>query len=303
MTPITSGTGTDIWRNTHPSQELLWARRFGGNDNERVKKMEFDAAGNVYIQGWSVSPTVNFGSQTVTTNGYDAYVAKADVDGNFVWARSFGGSGNEWGLGLAVDDNGNVYTGGKLEGTVDFDPNASHPGNVDILNSEGGDDAFVLKLDTNGSFQWVFGAGGAGDDITHRVTVDAAGNAYAIGLFQGTANFGAFSLNAQGGSYESFLVKLNASGTPDWVRHLSSAGEAAQVRIRSDGTSIYAVGRFTDTLSFRDENGSVLAGSPTLTSAGRAGYVHLEVGCQRQLAVGEAVQQPTEQSTVGSSGR
>jgi hypothetical protein len=152
-----------------PDQVLLWVTAYGGAGAERSHGIEFDAEGNVYIEGWFNSATAQFGSQTLTNNGSnDAFVAKLDTDGTFLWARNFGGPGTEFLIGLAVEPGGNVYVGGSFEQTVDFDPDAVQSGDVDILTSAGAGDAFVLKLDTDGDFQWVFGGGGAAVDITYE---------------------------------------------------------------------------------------------------------------------------------------
>ena len=44
------------------------------------------------------------------------------ADGDFVWAKAIGGTGNDRGQAIAVDDVGNVYTTGSFKDTVDFDP-------------------------------------------------------------------------------------------------------------------------------------------------------------------------------------
>ena len=46
-------------------------------------------------------------------------------DGEFVWAKSIGGSGEDAGYSVATDASGNVYTTGLFQGTVDFDPGPS----------------------------------------------------------------------------------------------------------------------------------------------------------------------------------
>ena len=59
-----------------PGGQLICAQSFGGDGTERVKAVELDAAGNIYISGYSYSTTIEFGNITLTrTGGSDAYVA------------------------------------------------------------------------------------------------------------------------------------------------------------------------------------------------------------------------------------
>ena len=55
------------------------------------------------------------------------FAARAS-DGEFVWARSMGGTKEAHGNGIAVDSAGNVYTTGYFTGWADFDPGAGTPG-------------------------------------------------------------------------------------------------------------------------------------------------------------------------------
>ena len=119
-----------------------------------------DAIGNIYTTGYFAG-TVDFdpgnGITTLDPTGADIFVHKMDSSGNFIWARSFGGIGEDRGLSLKVDDLGNVYTTGAFNGTADFDPSTGTAN----LTSNGFQDAFVSKLNANGDFVWVKQMGGS----------------------------------------------------------------------------------------------------------------------------------------------
>lgn len=84
-------------------------------------------------------------------------------NGDFVWAKAMGGTSDDSGEGIAVDDAGNVYTTGSFYGTVDFDPG---PGSFN-LTSTGFSDIFVSKLDSAGNFVWAKRMGGTDYDLGH----------------------------------------------------------------------------------------------------------------------------------------
>ena len=84
---------------------------------ESGKSVVVDSSGNVYTTGYFANGDFDPGSGTtnLTSNGgYDVFVSKLDSSGNYVWAKSFGGSGRDYGHSVAVDSSGNVYTTGSF---------------------------------------------------------------------------------------------------------------------------------------------------------------------------------------------
>ena len=87
---------------------------FAGPGDDKGDAVTVDSPGNVYTIGY-FGDTVDFdpgsGTANLTSNGgIDVFVSKLDSSGNYVWAKSFGGSGNDFGNDVAVDSSGNVYT-------------------------------------------------------------------------------------------------------------------------------------------------------------------------------------------------
>lgn len=85
----------------------LWAKSVGGVNYE--SKIAVDSNGNTYVTGHYGSGTITFGNFTLTNSGlFDIYVVKYDSNGDVVWAKSTGGTGYDYGVGIAADDNGIV---------------------------------------------------------------------------------------------------------------------------------------------------------------------------------------------------
>jgi hypothetical protein len=164
------------------------------------------------------------------------------------WTKHLGHSAGETSAAsVRVDRWGNIYISGQFNGTVNFDPAGDNP-DATFTSYNNTVDAYLLKLDANGQYQWVktWGAGvstpcasigrACGRDAANGVVVDAAGNAYVAGLFQNTVNFGnghtAVS-NAPNGSNNIFLTKFDASGVNQWVRAWggTTGGEAYSLAI------------------------------------------------------------------------
>src|SRR5258705_4310265 len=136
------------------------------------------------------------------------------------WAKQLGGIANDEGYSIAVDASGNVYTTGYFTGTVDFDPG---PGTTN-LTAIGLEDAFVLKMNAVGNIVWAKQFGGSSSDFGRSIAVDASGNVYTTGGFNGTVDFdpGPAIVNlSSAGGWDIFISKLNASGNFVWVKQLA----------------------------------------------------------------------------------
>ncbi len=163
------------------------------------------------------------------------------------WAAGIGSTSQDSGNDIVVDHNGNVYTVGNFSGTADFDPGSG------VFNltpfSISNDDAFISKLDADGNFLWVKQLGGPASTRGNGVTVDAAGNVYIVGDFEGTADFdpGAGTANlTPNGATDCYVCKLDANGNFVWVKQLQDFGTAIAVK---DG-QVYTTGYFAGTADF-----------------------------------------------------
>lgn len=168
-----------------------------------------------------------------------------------LWAKGTGGPDFDEGRSIAIDTAGNVYTTGYFQGIVDFDPG---PGTFN-LTSAGMSDVFISKSDVNGNFVWAKAMGGTGSDQGSSIAVDAAGNVYSTGRFQGTADFdpgqGTFPLTAVGSSDQIFLSKLNANGEFVWAKAMGGTFAAESFSIAVDAAkNVYTTGNFRGTVDF-----------------------------------------------------
>jgi hypothetical protein len=128
---------------------------------------------------------------------------------NMIAIASAGGASTDIGTAIAVDAAGNVYVTGNYAGTANF-------GGIS-RTSAGNNDVFVAKYNSSGTPQWVRSAGGTGTDYGAGIAVDAAGNVYVTGYYQGTASFGGIS-STSAGLYDIFVAEYNSSGILQWVQ-------------------------------------------------------------------------------------
>src|SRR5690606_27207264 len=97
-----------------------------------------------------------------------------------------GGAGGDDGWGIAADDYGNVYVTGQFEKEAYFGSGAG----ADTITSAGNADVFLAKYDADGTYRWTNRIGGTGIDQSRDVAVDAKGNVYITGYYEGVADFG-----------------------------------------------------------------------------------------------------------------
>jgi hypothetical protein len=128
---------------------FVWVKSFGGPGIDKGRSIALDGQGNIYTTGY-FRETTDFdpGEQIVnlTADGsMDIFIQKMDEDGNFLGALAFGSNGEDQPFSIFSNQSGNIYAAGYFQSTADFDPGET----IEELNSEGGFDVFVLKLNQN----------------------------------------------------------------------------------------------------------------------------------------------------------
>jgi len=265
---ILSPTGADIFiSKLDASGNFVWAERFGGSGTGSGRSIITDPAGNVYIGGF-FSGTTDFdpgpGTFPITTVGStDIFVSKLNSSGAFVWAKGIGGTNYDGCYSISLDIPGNVYVTGSFQLTADFDPGAG----TYTLTSAGLNDAFITKLDAGGSFVWAEQMGSTNDDFGQAIKVDAMGNVYTTGYFNGSVDFdpgpGVFTLNSAGAD-DIFISKLNTSGNFIWALEYGGTDSDISKSMTVDtAANVYTTGYFSSTADFDPGPGVY-----TLTAAG-----------------------------------
>ncbi len=184
--------GRDVYVSKfNSSGDFQWAQTWGGNSLDHGGGVAIDGSGNVYITGWFYG-NVDFDPGSGTDNqasngGNDVFLSKLDSSGDYLWARTWGGTQGEYGgRRVAVDSTGNAWvTGDFFSSVVDFDPGSG----IENHSPNGQDDAFLSKFDPSGEFQWVHTWGGTSFDEGRGVAVDESGTSYVAGWFRGSADF------------------------------------------------------------------------------------------------------------------
>lgn len=219
--------------------------------------------GGVTTSTLTVSTSLSFGAGTyrcaVTIDLAPVYytsTAEIEVDNcpavaapELSWAKNFTAMGENVGHDIAVDASGNVYTTGRFEGTVDFDPG---PGVFEVTAV--GMDAFISKTDAAGNFVWAIHTEGTSDEASYAITIDKDGNIVTTGLFYDVADFDPeasdFNLTSNGDG-DFFLWKVNSNGQLIWAASIGGAGYDEGAALGTDAAgNIYVTGHFGDMVDF-----------------------------------------------------
>ncbi|MFH0865932.1 MAG: hypothetical protein V1904_07040 [Bacteroidota bacterium] len=224
---------------------VVWAKCFGSTENDYSSYMAVDNSVNIYMIGYFGSDTIFFGSEMLISEGYDdIFLVKILSDGSVVWGKSFGGSDYDWGLGIACDNDDNVYITGLFDSdTLSF--------NSDTFYNAGSDDVFVAKLDNSGNVIWAKSAGSSQADVGTRLKTNTVGEVFLSGYFRSSyIVLGSDTLYNSGGS-DPFIAKLNSSGNFLWANSLKgNDNDFIRGLAVSDADEIFMDGSFfSDTLS------------------------------------------------------
>ncbi|HNQ34471.1 MAG TPA: SBBP repeat-containing protein [bacterium] len=237
-----------------------WARTWGGEGYDDGPGVAVDGEGNVYVAGMYASREINFDPAGGKAGlGYpaqdsgiqvDVFLSKFDAAGRFKWVRTWGSKGSEEAMGsVCVDRMKNVYVCGRFtSNNCDFNPR----GKPDIHSTQGGQDLFLSKFDSEGNFQWARTWGGRGDD-QGGVTIDRAGNPYAWGWFCDTVDFdpgNGTDRRVSNGKQDLFFSRFDPNGSFNWVQTLGGPDKETGSVMLDDSGNLYAGGSFAGTVDF-----------------------------------------------------
>ncbi len=236
--------GSCLWAKKKISTTLLFSQIYCAATPQSIKY----ANNLITISGFMGTDTVTFDNTTIYSKfGYD-YVAAFDTSGSLKWVKTFGGPQAD-GVNFehATDKFGNLYLSGECNGVGYFDTDTLTGSNLQ---------AFVVKIDSTGTEQWVRGLKAAQGSRAKMTSSDSLGNSYTIGYFGGNAWFGNYNV-VSSTNRDMFVTRFNSDGDCLGVR---SFGEAEGYGVTQDNNgNAIVVGNFSNTVTI---------GSNTYTSYG-----------------------------------
>lgn len=188
------------------SGNAVWGKSVGGQNGDAGTDLALNAAGEIYLTGFSNSPFINIGTTTLTGlgSGRNAFLAKFDTSGSVLWANGvYGFMWDVISVGISLDSSNNAYVAGW------FDSNTISFGTTTYSNNWGTKTTFIANYNPSGNFSWAHIIDANGINLAGNITIDPAGNAYLVGSFQSNLlTFGNSTLSNSGNS-DVFLSKFN----------------------------------------------------------------------------------------------
>ncbi len=277
----------------------VWSRVFTG-DGPFGRSIAVDAQGNSYLTGFfanSMDADPGLSTHTLTADGaLDVFVIKLDANGDFVWARSMGGTGVTTGQSIAVDIEGvHVAIAGWFTLLTDLDPGLGEFHRTAVGQTDG----FLCQLDNAGNFMWGGAFGGTAEDIASDVEFDGANQLRVVGSFKQTVDFDIGSDPADVDLFtaagdDMFLLTLSSLG--DYVRNAQFGGLGVDgisaLAIDAD-RNLYIAGTFQQSVSIgggtleaeTDQDMLLVKLSPTETFIWGVGLAATEGGGLTSVAV------------------
>jgi len=190
-------------------------------------------------------PKSTIGAETITI-----YPLSSDR-----WARTWGGISRERGMNITNDTNGNIFVCGTFNADVDFDPG---PGES-IRSSNGRDDAFLSKFNSNGDFEWAVSWGGGHIDSANGVECDDSGNIYITGDFNRICDFDpgpGWEIRDPIWGEDVYVLKLDPNGNFIWVNNFGGDDIIRDVWCLSNdialdsNNNVFIIGKFRGLTDF-----------------------------------------------------
>lgn len=225
------------------SGNFIWAKRIVGTHFTSVYSVATDLFNNIYVSG-SFAESTNIESAALVSNGSsDLFIAKYNKNGDFLWAKSHGGSGIDGAMSLVCSDS-LLFVAGEFRDSLYFD--------TTLLISSGNSDIFLTCLDFEGNYQWIKQAGGSYYDVARSISIDNNSDIIIAGHINTSANFGITDTSVfTYGSIDTFVAKYSSTGEFLWVNSFGGNAEDRGISVISDSNNnLFLHGHFYGTAYF-----------------------------------------------------
>ncbi len=230
---------------------ILWQNTIGGTDYEYLIDISQTLDGGYILGGTSASDIS--GDKTENSKGDDDYwVVKLDASGNIQWDKTIGGNGKDYLNSISQLSDGGYIVGGTSVSDISGDKTE---------NSMGGNDFWVMKLDSSGSIEWQNTIGGDDDDMETLIQQTFDGG-YVMGGWSRSNNSGDKTENSQG-VYDYWVIKVDSSGNIQWQNTIGGNTYDLLTSITQVSDGGYMIG---------GHSSSVLSGDKTENSQGFYDY-------------------------------
>lgn len=217
----TEGEGDILIAKLSKTGSWIWAVTAGtALYYDECRGVTVDSNDDVYGTGY-FRGEVNFGNNTISTTGFDGWIARVNSTGQFDWAMKFGGFDIDVGWDIAADNHDNLYVTGYYQNFTEFDSS--------LLQAQTASENarfFIAYYNVSSSlWEWAKDTDGSGNSVPYQIVVEPSTNsAYVAGYNTGDESWGNYSFNSNPqSSYAGFVVKYSDNGTFIWGQNTAGA--------------------------------------------------------------------------------
>ena len=239
----------------NPDGGLIWAIGLVGQEDNTINDIQVDDQGYIYVAGSFYGDIdVDPGNEVLRFNSKgqsDVFICKYHPNGQLVWAKEIGNHKYNFCNAFKIDESGNVWISINFSQTIDCDPNEAV---VTLESFNDRYDFFLLKLNTEGEFEWVQHFEGESYENATDIDLDSQGNLYLSGYFYGNIDLDPTDQEAMfysKGGDDLFICKLNPFGNLLWAYSLGGDEDDVATNLRLDRSGHYYIsGTYNDIVDF-----------------------------------------------------
>jgi hypothetical protein len=224
---------------------ISYSTYLGGEKFDVGRSISVDSVGAMYIVGSTSSSNIGVNKSGGVSNigNKGNFLTKINADGSLNYT-SFFGDFSDIAMSLAVDNTGSCYITGQTNGGL-----YTYNG-YDLTYNGGYKDAFVMKLNPQGSIAYSTYLGGADSDSGNGITVDADGACYVAGITQSDdfPTLNSYQLNRSNGE-DGFLAKFNSDGSLNFSTFFGGSGSDGCLGVALGSEKLYITG-YTSSSNF-----------------------------------------------------
>lgn len=210
----------DMWiLNLDANGDILWQKLYGGSEFDGAPSIQQTMDGGYIVAAYAYSTD---GDVTQNLGNCDYWILKLNSTGNILWQKSYGGSDVEIPTSIQQTADGGYVVAGET---------FSNDG--DIIGFKGESDYWVVKLDSNGNFEWQSTLGGSGIEYPDKIQQTDDGGFIVSGY--AFSNDG--DVVGNHGASDYWVVKLSSTGDIQWKKALGGSSNEynGSIHQTSDG--------------------------------------------------------------------
>lgn len=207
--------GNDYWLlMLDDDGELIRSLSYGGSMDDRGQALALNPGGGIALAGYAMSSD---GDATNNEGFHDNWILELDMDGGVLWEQSFGFAGHDHAYDLLATSDGGYFIAGFLDVTASGGEGGKNPKS---LTAHGVGEFWVNRLNSRGEVQWRSYFGGSNNDRAHAICHAPDGGAVMAGFTESDD----FDISTSQGSYDFWLLKVDANGELVWENTFGGSG-------------------------------------------------------------------------------